>query len=186
MELVKPVPFIEEPSLVEVMKAQEEFHIKFEVPRNGATQELYLKLIEEEHEEWVEDYYNIEAPEYQELKELADLLYVTAGEAHQMGYTLTKANRYTENDYYDTSITDLVSEVAMGRKDKKTLSNLMYCLYGYADAMNWDLDEAYRRVHLSNLSKLGDDGKPVRREDGKVMKGPNYKPPFLEDLTEGR
>lgn len=44
-------------------------------------------------------------------------------------------------------------------------------------------EEAFRRVHASNLSKLGDDGKPVRREDGKVLKGPNYAPPVLTDLV---
>jgi predicted HAD superfamily Cof-like phosphohydrolase len=42
--------------------------------------------------------------------------------------------------------------------------------------------EAFWRVHESNMSKLGDDGKPLRREDGKVLKGPNYKPPVLDDL----
>jgi len=48
--------------------------------------------------------------------------------------------------------------------------------------MQWDLDEALRRVHVSNLSKLVDD-KPLRREDGKVLKGPNYAPPSLIDLV---
>lgn len=43
--------------------------------------------------------------------------------------------------------------------------------------------EAFRRVHVSNMSKLGSDGKPVYREDGKVLKGPNYKPPVLDDLV---
>lgn len=43
--------------------------------------------------------------------------------------------------------------------------------------------EAYRRVHESNMSKLGEDGKPIRREDGKVLKGPNYAPPVLDDLV---
>ena len=49
--------------------------------------------------------------------------------------------------------------------------------------MGWLLDEALNRVHLSNMSKLGVDGKPIYREDGKVLKGPNYKPPDLSDLT---
>ena len=44
------------------------------------------------------------------------------------------------------------------------------------------LNTALDRVHRSNMSKLGDDGKPIRRGDGKVLKGPNYKPPYLEDL----
>ncbi len=48
--------------------------------------------------------------------------------------------------------------------------------------MRWDLDEALNRVHESNMSKLDEDGKPIYREDGKVLKGPNYKPPDLSDL----
>ncbi len=44
-----------------------------------------------------------------------------------------------------------------------------------------ELIEAYRRVHISNMSKLGPDG-PLYREDGKVLKGPNYKAPDLGDL----
>ena len=44
-------------------------------------------------------------------------------------------------------------------------------------------DTAFARVHKSNMSKLGEDGKPIYREDGKVLKGPNYKPPYLEDLV---
>ena len=45
------------------------------------------------------------------------------------------------------------------------------------------LEEAFKRVHESNMSKLGLDGKPMYREDGKVMKGPNYYPPDLSDLV---
>lgn len=43
-------------------------------------------------------------------------------------------------------------------------------------------EKAFRRVHESNMSKLGSDGKPIRRSDGKIIKGPNYKPPELLDL----
>ncbi|UAT28881.1 nucleotide pyrophosphohydrolase [Dinoroseobacter phage vB_DshP-R7L] len=43
---------------------------------------------------------------------------------------------------------------------------------------------AYERVHLSNMSKLGDDGKPVYREDGKVTKGPNYHKPDMAPVVE--
>lgn len=44
-------------------------------------------------------------------------------------------------------------------------------------------DEAFSRVHASNMSKLGEDGKPVYREDGKVLKGPNYFKADLSDLV---
>lgn len=45
------------------------------------------------------------------------------------------------------------------------------------------ISEAFRRVHASNMSKLGNDGRPVRREDGKILKGPNYQPPDLSDVV---
>ena len=64
----------------------------------------------------------------------------------------------------------------------KELADLVYVAYQYATNMGWDLDEALNRVHLSNMSKLDDEGKPIYREDGKVLKGPNYKPPTLTDL----
>ena len=64
----------------------------------------------------------------------------------------------------------------------KELADLVYVCFQYAACMQWDLDEALRRVHVSNLSKLV-DGKPLHREDGKVLKGPNYCPPDLLDLV---
>ena len=65
----------------------------------------------------------------------------------------------------------------------KELADLVYVCYQYAANMGWDLDEAMFRVHQSNMSKLDEEGKPIYREDGKVLKGPNYKPPNLEDLV---
>lgn len=65
----------------------------------------------------------------------------------------------------------------------KELCDLLYVTYGFAITFGLDIDTAFERVHQSNLSKLGEDGKPIFREDGKVMKGPNYKPPVLEDLV---
>ena len=64
----------------------------------------------------------------------------------------------------------------------KELADLVYVCYQYAENMGWFLDEALSRVHLSNMSKLDKDGKPIYRDDGKVLKGPDYKPPDLSDL----
>jgi len=64
----------------------------------------------------------------------------------------------------------------------KELSDLVYVCYQYAESMNWNLDEAMNRVHESNMSKLDEDGNPIYRDDGKVLKGPHYKPPYLKDL----
>jgi len=156
------------------------------VLRNKEMQELYIKLVEEEHEEWVEEYYDIASYEFAELKELTDLLYVTSGLAYQLGYKFDKAEQYKQTTNYDDNITDLVSEIASGDTSSKVLQHLIYCIYGYAKTMGWDIDTAFNRVHLSNLSKLDDSGQPIRREDGKVLKGPNYRPPYLEDLTDGK
>jgi predicted HAD superfamily Cof-like phosphohydrolase len=62
----------------------------------------------------------------------------------------------------------------------KEMADLIYVLLGTAVAMGMNIDEAFERVHRSNMSKLGPGGKPVRRADGKVLKGPEYR---LPDLT---
>lgn len=65
----------------------------------------------------------------------------------------------------------------------KELADLVYVCYQYAANMRWDLDTALDRVHKSNMSKLDENGNPIYRADGKVMKGPFYTPPNLEDLV---
>lgn len=61
----------------------------------------------------------------------------------------------------------------------KELADLLYVVYGCADALDIPIDLVFHDVHRSNMSKLDASGRPVRREDGKVMKGPNYAPPDL-------
>ena len=68
-------------------------------------------------------------------------------------------------------------------EELKELADLIYVCFQYAENMEWDLEEALDRVHKSNMSKLGLDGKPIRRADGKVLKGPEYQPPILKDLV---
>ena len=64
------------------------------------------------------------------------------------------------------------------------LADLLYVVYGAGHAFGIDLDDSFREVHVSNMSKLGEDGKPIYREDGKVMKGPNFKPPALQEVLD--
>lgn len=186
--IVKPHPAPAETDLTFVMAAQSQFANAYGIAKDDTTQELYVKLVEEEHEEWVEEFYGMESKNFDELKELADVLYVTAGLYYQIGYTFDKTAKYklAKDDSWDFVISKLVEDISIGKKDKRLLLNLMYAIFSYADTRGWDLEEAYARVHRSNMSKLGVNGKPVRREDGKVLKGPNYKPPYLEDLTDGK
>ncbi len=61
------------------------------------------------------------------------------------------------------------------------LTDILYVVYGAGHAFGIDLDDCFHEVHRSNMTKLGEDGRPLYREDGKVMKGPNYEEP---DLTQ--
>ena len=102
----------------------------------------------------------------------------------------TRATRAVQKDLIVEEFKEFLEAEGMlfrhGRNQKeeclKELADLVYVCYQYAENMGWFLDEALDRVHKSNMSKLGEDGKPIYREDGKVLKGPNYKPPTLEDL----
>ena len=65
------------------------------------------------------------------------------------------------------------------------LTDILYVVYGAGHAFGIDLDECYHEVHRSNMSKLGADGKPIYREDGKILKGPDYFHPNLKDILDG-
>ena len=65
----------------------------------------------------------------------------------------------------------------------KELADLVYVCFQYAENREWDLLTALNRVHQSNMSKLDENKRPIRRDDGKILKGPNYKPPYLTDLV---
>jgi len=64
----------------------------------------------------------------------------------------------------------------------KELVDLLYVTLGTGVALGLPLVEAFDEVHRSNMSKLGEDGKPILREDGKVLKGPNYSEANLEQF----
>ena len=74
---------------------------------------------------------------------------------------------------------------AMKEKDltevADALTDILYVTYGAGHAFGIDLDKCFNEVQSSNMSKLGEDGKPIYNEAGKVMKGPNY---FKPDLSK--
>ncbi len=65
------------------------------------------------------------------------------------------------------------------------IADCLYILYG--TALEWGLGDKlpviFDEVHRSNMSKLGADGKPIYREDGKILKGENYTPPQIKDIV---
>ncbi len=59
------------------------------------------------------------------------------------------------------------------------LADMLYIIYGTADAYGIPIDDIFNEVHMSNMSKLGEDNRPIRREDGKILKGPKYFKPDI-------
>ena len=83
-------------------------------------------------------------------------------------------------------IEEELSELKEAVKDQNivevadALTDILYVTYGAGHAYGIDLDKCFDEVQKSNMSKLGDDGKPIYNEDGKVMKGSNYFKPNLK------
>ena len=79
-------------------------------------------------------------------------------------------------------------EIAMKTKNMKeiadALTDILYVTYGAGYAYGIDLDKCFKEVQRANMSKLGEDGKPIYNEKGKVMKGPNYSEPNLKQFIE--
>lgn len=64
------------------------------------------------------------------------------------------------------------------------LADMVYIICGTAFEYGIPLSDVFHEVHRSNMSKLGADGKPVYLENGKVTKGPNYKPPKIAEILK--
>lgn len=90
---------------------------------------------------------------------------------------------------YDKLIAEEYSEWVLSVLDPKEnqlkeLADMVYVIYGYANAIGWDLDEALLRVHENNMGRmLQPDGTIKRREDGKIVKNPDYPKVNLGDLV---
>ena len=82
-------------------------------------------------------------------------------------------------------IKEELEELTEARQDENllevadALTDILYVTYGAGHAFGIDLDKCFEEVQNSNMSKLGEDGKPIYNEAGKVMKGPNYYKPDL-------
>ena len=88
------------------------------------------------------------------------------------------------SDEVNTPIEDRLKIMARLLKE---LCDLQYVVQGTADSLGFGtiFDQAYHEVHRANMSKLGADGKPIKREsDGKVLKGPLYRAPDMEQFID--
>lgn len=84
------------------------------------------------------------------------------------------------NEEYKELVESMEQQDLIGVAD--ALTDLLYVVYGAGLAFGINLDECFDEVHRSNMSKLDSNGNPIYREDGKVMKGPNFFEPNLEKI----
>ena len=114
---------------------------------------------------------------------------------HSFGQETLSRPTLPDNELADLRL-DLIQEevgellTALEKKDiveiADALTDILYVTYGAGHAVGLDLDECFEEVHQSNMSKLGIDGKPIYREDGKVLKGRGYKPPQLGRIIQSK
>lgn len=82
-----------------------------------------------------------------------------------------KLLREEVEEYLEAEDNDDITEIC------RELSDVLYIVYGTAVSYGLPIDQMFAEIHNSNMSKLGKDGKPVIREDGKILKGENFAPP---------
>lgn len=84
------------------------------------------------------------------------------------------------NEYLEAAQNNDMVEVA------DALGDMLYILCGtiLEHGMQYKIEDVFNEIQRSNMSKLGVDGKPIYREDGKVLKGPNYFKPNIQEILE--
>ncbi|MDX9751399.1 MAG: nucleoside triphosphate pyrophosphohydrolase family protein [Flavobacteriales bacterium] len=91
-----------------------------------------------------------------------------------------KLVREENEEYLDAALRGDLVEVA------DALGDLLYIICGtlLKHGLEHKIDAVFREIQRSNMSKLGADGRPIHRDDGKVMKGPGYFPPDIAGVLE--
>ena len=100
-----------------------------------------------------------------------------SSEKVQLRYELMKEEN---EEYLEAANNNDLVEVA------DALGDMLYILCGtiIEHGMQHKIEEVFNEIQNSNMSKLGNDGKPIYREDGKVLKGPNYFKPNIQEILE--
>ncbi len=104
--------------------------------------------------------------------------------------TLRKRLLQEELDEFKVEVDSIISKLDKGEKvDRDSyikmiheLADIQYVLSGFAVSFGIDLEQIFELIHKSNLSKLGEDGKPIKRADGKILKGPNFHLPKYDSI----
>jgi len=147
-------------------------------------------LTQEQLDDWVasEQYYSNEEDAFAYRMTVTDMVRQFVGLTGQKPSREMSENLIYEeyDEWWESTQEDFgfADELYNPEHELKELSDLVYVVYGYANVMGWDLDEAVRRVHLNNMGRcVQPDGTIQRREDGKILKNKDYPAVELGDLV---
>jgi len=111
------------------------------------------------------------------IEEELDELDVAMKKQEELEETNDNGELSSESEFINDSQENLI-EIA------DALTDLLYVVYGAGHAYGINLDACFDEVQRSNMSKLDENGKAIKREDGKILKGPNYSPPNLRGIVK--
>lgn len=181
-----------------------EFHLTYDQPVRDVPQfdvvekPMRHSLIDEEVGEFIDACMDHDFVEV--IDALADIVYVVCGAAITHGVQVSVAIPRPvflpapPTEYiFDTNLGNklVAINIAIHRADnadelKKHWEEMILTCYDYSFMLGIDLDEVLTEVQASNLSKLGENGEVLRREDGKILKGPNFFVPNISQFIERR
>lgn len=121
--------------------------------------------------------------EFNEAMDLTEWVMLPDAHAKKEFWTLRMSLIEEEFSELMDELLDSLNGRGSRRKIAKEAADLHYVLYQLEELLLIDSAATFAEVHRSNMSKLGDDGKPVRRDDGKILKGPNYTPADLDRIV---
>lgn len=185
------------------MSSVAEFHRIFRHPIASSPElpdqkyrEMRIRILSEEFEEYEDAEYTDDLIEVADA--LADIWYIACGTAVAYGLAVWEGHvrisgipslakyqhgqgnrdemRHALHRYRFAEASNDLSRIA------GALQQVIDCAHAVAESYCIPLHDVFAEVHRSNMSKLGEDGQPIYREDGKVIKGPNYTPPDVRSV----
>lgn len=146
-------------------KHVEAFHDAFGHPVNKKPTIVDMKDVKLRLALILEEFIELTTASLDENSDKAQQLFETLNKAQQQIQTLTEVDK-------DLNLVEIAD----------ALTDINYVTYGAGHCFGVDLDACMEEVQKSNMSKLGEDGKPIVNEMGKIMKGPNYQKPNLKKI----
>jgi predicted HAD superfamily Cof-like phosphohydrolase len=164
---------------------------------DSKVREMRKKILEEEFDEYYEAV--ADSDRVEQADALGDIAYIACGTAISYGIVPEKSYEYIASDYTTNemstdhyvgllkkSLANYLFAEALNDLDliSKRLNEILYTVSDAAQGLGIPLQQVFNEIHRSNMTKLGDDGKPILREDGKILKSSKYEKPNIAKILE--